>query len=615
MCGITGWVSYDSDLRSRRHVIDDMVATMERRGPDDSGVWLRRNVALGHRRLAVIDLDGGKQPMTIRTPNGTVALTYSGEVYNYQELRRELIGKGHRFRTQSDTEVVLNAYAEWGDTLVDHLNGMFAFALWDDRDSRLLLIRDRLGVKPLYYYPTADGVLFGSEPKAILAHPFVKKVVDLEGLRGLMSHALFTKPPGWSLWKGMSEVLPGTVVSVDADGIRSRTYWQLQPSEHRDDRQSTIEHVRELLDDIVQRQLVADVPRCVLLSGGLDSSTITGLAARQLDNDGSSLRTFSVDFAGHEQNFTREPGWEEPDSRFVRDMVAYRQLRHEVVMLDAETLKDPAVRRARIAARDLPSGFGDFDTSLYLLFDAIKSNSTVALSGETADEVFGGYPWMHDEAAQRDSTFPWISFIRARTDDPLPWVSGELRRTMDLNHYIDDLYRSAAAEIDYLDDVGESERRMRTVFYLSIARFVRYLLDRKDRLSMAVGLEVRVPFCDHRLVEYVYNVPWSLKTFDGQEKSLLRAASGDVVPRSIRNRKKAGYPLTQDADYLRNIQEQAQEVLGVPSSPVFELIDRSWLEHAAKVDAESTPRSTRSGIEAALDLHHWFDLYKPRLEL
>ena len=424
MCGITGWVSYDSDLRSRLHVVDDMVATMARRGPDDSGVWLRRNVALGHRRLAVIDLDGGKQPMTFHTLNGTVALTYSGEVYNYQELRRELIGKGHRFRTQSDTEVVLHCYLEWGDGLVEQLNGMFAFAIWDERDARLLLIRDRLGVKPLYYYPTADGVLFGSEPKAILANPAATKVVDLDGLRGLMAHRLFTKPPGWALWKGMSEVVPGTIMSIDAGGIKSRTYWHLQASEHRDHRDATVEHVRDLLDDIVRRQLVADVPRCVLLSGGLDSSTITGLAARHLENDGDSLRTFSVDFAGYEDNFTPQPGGEEPDSRFVRDMVAYRQLNHEVVMLDPVTLKDPAVRRAAVAARDLPSGFGDFDTSLDLLFDAIRSSSTVALSGESADEVFGGYPWIHDEAAQRDSTFPWISFIRARTDDRFPGCRG-----------------------------------------------------------------------------------------------------------------------------------------------------------------------------------------------
>lgn len=614
MCGIAGWVSYDSDLLSRRHVVDDMVATMARRGPDDSGVWLRHHVALGHRRLAVIDLDGGKQPMTFDTPNGTVALTYSGEVYNYQELRLELIGKGHRFRTQSDTEVVLHGYLEWGDGLVDHLNGMFAFAIWDDRDARLLMIRDRLGVKPLYYYPTADGVLFGSEPKAILAHPSVPKIVDLDGLRGLLSHRLYTKPPGWSLWKGMSEVLPGTVVSVDSGGVRTRTYWRLQPSEHRDDRETTVEHVRDLLDDTVRRQLVADVPRCVLLSGGLDSSTITGLAARHLQNDGDALHTFSVDFAGYEENFTPQEGCEAPDSRFVREMAAHHRLNHEVVMLDPEMLTDPAVRRAGIAARDLPTGFGDLDTSLYLLFDAIRANSTIALSGESADEVFGGYLWFHDARAQHDSTFPWISFIRARMDLPLPWVAGDLRRKMELDHYIDDLYRSAVTEIEYLDDAGESERRMRTVFYLSIARYVRYLLDRKDRLSMAVGLEVRVPFCDHRLVEYVYNAPWSLKTFDGREKSLLRAAGGDVIPRSIRDRTKAPYPLTQDPDYFRSIQEQARDVLSDTSSPVLELVDRTWLKQATTVEAETAQFVMRSGIEAALDLHHWFDLYQPRLE-
>ena len=609
MCGIAGWVAFDADLTQRQSIVDDMTATMSCRGPDEAGTWVRRHAALGHRRLAIIDLPGGRQPMSVSTPRGEISLVYSGEAYNFTELRAELRARGHHFHTLSDTEVVLHGYLEWGEAVADRLNGMYAFAIFDEREQKLVLIRDRLGIKPLYFYPTADGVLFGSEPKAILANPLARKVVDLAGLRELLG---FTMTPGWALWQGMEEVRPGTLVTVDANGIRTRTYWTLAAAPHTDDQKTTVCRVRELMTDIVHRQLVADVPRCVLLSGGLDSSAVTGLAAAHLAEQGERLRTFSVDFLGREETFQADENWSSPDAPYIRDVASLVGSAHRFVTLNPDDLTDPELRRAVITARDMPVGFGETDSSLYLLFKTIRAESTVALSGESADEVFAGYRWFHDQAAVNATTFPWLAYRSPMSGDRAAHLRPELRRALDLPSYIADEYATAVAGVDHLAGSSDVDSRMRVIGNLHLTRFVRMLLDRKDRISMAVGLEVRVPFCDHRLVEYVYNTPWALKTFDGREKSLLRAATAHVLPDSVRLRLKSPYPSTQDPGYAAALQQQAKEVLAEPGHRIFDLVDADWLNEIVQQDV-SRPSDLRRGIDRVLDLYHWLDLYNPEI--
>lgn len=611
MCGITGWVSFDRDLTRHQPELDAMTATMACRGPDAQGSWLERHAALGHRRLAVIDIEGGTQPMSVRTDDGAVTITYSGETYNFAELRDELRRRGHQFRTRSDTEVVLHGYLEWGEAVAQRLNGMYAFAIWDARVDKLVMIRDRMGIKPFYLYPTADGVLFGSEPKAILANPLAERTVDLDGLRELFS---FTKTPGHAVWSGMREVLPGTVVTVNRTGIRQHHYWTLQTRTHTDDQQTSIATVRELLDDIVARQLVADVPRCLLLSGGLDSSVLTALAAAQLGELGEQVRSFAVDFAGQAENFTPDDLRPTPDAPYAHEVATHVGSRHQDIVLDHTALADPAVRRAVVTARDIPAGLGDLDASLLLLFTAIRGHSTVALSGESADEIFGGYRWFHQPEVQTADTFPWMAYLaglRTQVSDPL---NAELTTALDLPGYLRDRYTDAVAEVEPAEHETEHERRMRVICYLHLTRFLRLLLDRKDRMSMAVGLEVRVPFCDHRLVEYVYNTPWSLKTFDGREKSLLRAAAADLLPQSVLQRVKSPYPSTQDPHYASALQQQAKELLPT-DDPVFGLVNRRWLEAAAQQDPATMPTDVRNSIERTLDLSTWLDIYRPQLRL
>lgn len=612
MCGISGWISYDRDLSLETRTLEAMTEPMACRGPDAAGSWLDGHAAFGHRRLAVIDIAGGTQPMTVERDGRTVLVTtYSGEVYNYRELRAELEGLGHIFRTSSDTEVVLHAYLQWGDDFAGRLNGMYAFALWDPRDQELLLVRDRMGIKPLYYYPTSDGVLFASEPKAILAHPAAHACVDAEGLAELIA---FTKTPGHAIYKGMYELRPGHTARVSRRGLAVKRYWALDAREHTDDLDTTVARVRELLEDIVARQLISDVPLCSLLSGGLDSSAVTALAARR---SSGPVRTFAVDFTGHAENFSADGLRSTPDTPYAHALAAHVRSDHIDIILNTTDLTDPGHRGAVLAAHDFPTRFGDGDTSLYLLFKAVREHSTVALSGESADEVFGGYRWFHDPKSVNADTFPWIAAgvsggFSGSTGTRDALLDPGLRTKLDLDGYTDRRYREALSEVPHLSGDTGLQRRMREIGYLHLTRFVQILLDRKDRASMATGLEVRVPFCDHRLVEYVFNTPWAMKIFDGREKSLLRAATRDLLPRAIAQRVKSPYPSTQDPRYTQALRTELRAVLRDGNAPVRPLLDEALVAQTSAADAS---QDIRPGAELVLGLNDWLRRYNVALEI
>ncbi|MCW2878660.1 MAG: hypothetical protein JWQ95_2760 [Sphaerisporangium sp.] len=620
MCGITGWVDFDRDLRESRDTLRDMTETMACRGPDDEGMWLSPHGALGHRRLAIIDLQGGRQPMVAEEDGEVLAvLTYSGEVYNFQELRVELAARGHQFRTRSDTEVVLRAYLEWGADLGVHFNGMYAFGIWDPRTEELVLVRDRLGIKPLYYYPTPAGVLFGSEPKAILANPLsLPPVVEAEGLRELLS---FVKTPECAVYRGMYEVRPGGVVRVNRHGLAKHRYWQLQAREHTDDLPTTIRTIRGLLDDIIERQLISDVPLCTLLSGGLDSSAVTALAAKALREHGQGkLRSFSVDFVGYTENFSPDEMRDTPDTPYVHDLVRHLEdlgVEHTDIVLDSGDLMNPQVRMAVLRARDLPMGIGDMDTSLYLLFKAIRAYSTVALSGESADEVFGGYRWFHDPEAVNAGTFPWLAAQGGVRFTALEEVlDQDLLRKLDITGYRAQRYRQALDEVPRLPGESGLQSRMREISYLHLSRFVQILLDRKDRMSMAVGLEVRVPFCDHRLVEYVFNAPWSMKTYDGREKSLLRAAVADLLPQSVLERRKSPYPSTQDPGYEKALRDEAARLLSSGNLAAAPFVDLSKIRAMLDQPQGTVSRhDVRAALEGLLQFNAWLERYQVRINV
>jgi asparagine synthase (glutamine-hydrolysing) len=456
-------------------------------------------------------------------------------------------------------------------------------------------------------------VLFGSEPKAILANPLARAELDDDGLRELLA---FNKMPGHAIFRGMRELRPGHVLTVRRGSQREQAYWKLEARPHPDDLKTTVGTVRELLEDIVARQLISDVPLCSLLSGGLDSSAITALAQKALRAQGAGpVRSFSVDFVDHAQHFKPDEMRDTADAPFVADVARHISSHHTDIVLSARELADPQAREAVLRSRDLPYGFGDMDTSMYLLFRAIRQHSTVALSGESADEVFGGYAWFHDAQAVAAPTFPWMALVlRARmgTGSPMqPFTSGLMKR-LDIPGYVQAHYQQALSEVPRLEGETGQQRRMREVFYLHLTRWLQMLLDRKDRLSMATALEVRVPFCDHRLVEYMFNVPWSMQTFDGREKSLLRAATADLLPRSVVERRKSPYPSTQDPEYTGFLRRLLATVLDDPNAPVRPLLDPERARSLMEDTQGPSTQSSRMGLEQILALNAWLTRYEVR---
>ncbi len=614
MCGVAGWVDLRRDMRRERSTVRTMAAALAHRGPDGEEVWADEHAALGFRRLAVIDREGGAQPMVAEEDGRTLAvLVHNGEVYNFRQLRAQLEARGHRFRSRSDTEVVLRSYLEWGERCVEHLDGMFAFAVWDPAARTLLMARDRLGVKPLYYAVLDGGVVFGSEVKALLAHPLVDAVVDAEGLGELLG---YIATPGHAVYSGMSEVPPGAVVRVRGGAVEVRRYWTLTAREHTDDAPTTVATVRGLLEESVTAELVSDVPLCTLLSGGLDSSAIAAIAHRA---GGGPMRTFAVDFEGHADRFEKDFWHQDPDAPFAAEVAAHVGTEHEPVVLRTRDMTDPVLTAATLAAQDLPRPIPDMDRSLLLLLRAVRERSTVALMGEIADELFGGYRSFRDPALLQAGNFPWVAmgFAVAPHGMSTGLLSPDLLERVDVPGRTAARHAEAMAEVPVVEGESDEDRLMRGITYLHLTRWLPLLLGRDDRLSMAVGLELRVPYCDHRLVEYAFGMPWSMKSMDGYEKGVLRAAVRDLLPASVLERRKSPFPVTQDPGYGEALRSQLDVVVADPLSPVRPLLDtgRATALLRERRPVEATGWGERRDVEMVLQLDAWLRRYRVRVDV
>lgn len=538
MCGIAGWIDWEWDLSKAEEILKKMAGRIAHRGPDEQGLWAEDRAGLAHRRLVVVDPAGGKQPMVRCVRGKEYVLVYNGELYNTPELRGELQSLGYDFAGYSDTETLLYAFIEWQEECLQRLNGIYAFAVWNSSDRKLFLARDRLGVKPLFYALLPHGLVFGSEQKALLAHPLVKAEVGPDGLLELLAMGP-ARTPGHGVFRGIHELRPGWYAWYTKEaGLSQHRYWQLEPRAHKESLPDTIAHVRWLLQDAVQRQLVSDVPLCTFLSGGLDSSAITAIAGAYLARERKQqLATFALDFAGSADHFVPTSFQPETDAAWAVRTAKELETSHRTVLLTSAELA--AALRTAMQARDLP-GMADIDASLYLLSVEVKKRFTVALSGECADEVFGGYPWFYSADALRP--FPWSPDANLRKGIMAPWLKERLSPEM----YIQERFSEALAEVPHLPGESVEGQRIRSLFYLNLTRWMPTLLDRKDRMSMAAGLEVRVPFCDHRLVEYAFNIPWQMKNVGGQRKGVLREALRGILPESVRTRPKNPFPAALD---------------------------------------------------------------------
>ena len=566
MCGISGMIN----LTRGDQILEKMIATMIRRGPDDAGIFQQGPCCLLHTRLAVIDPDRGHQPMKLHWAGEDYTMVYNGELYNTDTIRNELERMGHFFFTHSDTEVVLHAYAQWGELCLQRFNGIYAFGIWEEKRQRLFLARDRMGVKPLFYKLHDGGLLFASEIKTILAYPTVRPELDGEGVAEVMLLGP-GRTPGSGVFRGIRELEPGCCAYFADGRLEISRYWKLTDREHRDSFEETVEQVRFLVTDAIKRQMVSDVPIGTFLSGGLDSSLISAVCASELERRGQRLHTFSLDFADNDKYFIPDRFQPNSDGHFIRLMEMSLNTQPHWTVLTPDELVD-AMEDATVA-RDLP-GMADVDFSLLAFCGQIRKEVKVALSGECADEIFGGYPWYRDPEIREMAGFPWAQNTRHRAS----FLAPEITEKIDPEEYIHDRYEETIRQCDILPGTSPEERRMKEMVNLNQRWFMQTLLDRKDRMSMYHGLEVRVPFCDHKIAEYLYGVPWEFKNYKDKEKGLLRQSAEGLLPHQILWRKKCPYPKTYHPRYLQMVSDRLRQVLEDPQAPIFQIVRRQALE-------------------------------------
>lgn len=562
MCAIAGIIGLPADEKT----LGAMLQSMHRRGPDAEGIYETAEAIVLHSRLIIRDPEGGKQPMHLTWAGEKYTIVYNGELYNTEEIRKELEEAGHTFLGYSDTEVVLHAYAQFGEGCLSRFNGIFAFGIWEEKRKRLFLARDRIGVKPLFYMRHSGGLLFASEMKTILEYPTVQARLDEQGAAQLILLGP-GRLPGSGVFRDMAEIEPGCCAFYEDGRLNGRRYWKLTDGEHRESFEETIEHVRFLVTDAIRRQMVSDEPVGTFLSGGLDSSIITAICALEEAKQGRTLKTFSVDYRNNEQFFQSNKFQPSADSAYIEIMRKAFGTEQHLTVLTPEDLCQ-ALEDATIA-RDLP-GMADVDFSLLAFCGQIRQHTKVALSGECADEIFGGYPWYRDPEVRSRTGFPWAQNTAQRAALLPGWSAKQGEE------FVMEAYRQTCRESDILPGTSALETRMKEMVNLNFRWFMQTLLDRKDRMSMYHGLEVRVPFCDWRIAEYLYGVPWEFKEHQGKEKGLLRAAMEGLLPEEVLWRKKSPYPKTFDPHYADLIAARFRQLME-SDSPVWAMVRKEAL--------------------------------------
>lgn len=578
MCGIAGWVNFSESLKSNSKIIKKMTDILERRGPDSEGIYESENVLLGHRRLIVVDPEGGEQPM-IKIINGNkYVLVYNGELYNTEELRKSLLEEGYFFDSYSDTEVLLMSYIAWGVNCIKKFNGIFAFAIYDEEKERVFLARDQMGVKPLFYSINNKNIIFASEIKAILANPMVKAQIDREGITELFALGPAVAP-GKAIYKNILEIAPANCLLISKENIKVWEYWKVTLQENKETVEEAAEHVRLLLFDAIKRQLVGDVPICTFLSGGLDSSAISAIAAEEFRNRGKILNTYSIDYKDNEKYFKSSLFQPTSDKYWAFRMAEFIKSNHKNVVLNHKDLV-LALKESTLA-RDLP-GMADIDSSLLLFCKEIRKNFVVSLSGECADEIFGGYPWYTNEEMLNAKTFPWSRAVGMRKS-----ILNEKIKKFNIEECAEYEYLKTLKEVPHFENEDKKNYRMKEMFYLNLKWFMVNLLNRKDRCSMYNSLEVRVPFADIRIVEYAFNLPAEIKLLHGREKGILRKALEGVLPEDVVYRKKSPYPKTHNPIYTEMVCKEMNKILSDNNSPILEIIDKKVVKEIVDTEGKS----------------------------
>ncbi len=546
---------------------------------------------------------------------GAYIIVYNGQIYNTKELKETLLQNDFTINTHSDTEILLKSYIYYGHDVVKHLNGIFAFAILDTNKNEIFLARDHFGIKPLFYTIKDGTIIFGSELKAIFEYPGIEKILDQQGICELFGIGP-AHTPGTTIFKDIYEIKPAHFGIFNNSGLHLKQYWKLVSKEHTDSLGKTCEKLKFYLNDSITKQLVSDVPLCTFLSGGLDSSIITKFASDYCKKQGlPPLDTYSIDYVDNDKNFVKSDFQPNSDNFYIDLMQKRLHTNHHKIVIDtpelATSLEDAMI------ARDMP-GMADIDSSLLLFCKYVKKDMTVALTGECADEIFGGYPWFFRDDALQSNTFPWSISIKERQDLLNPSIGNKVN----LKEYIDYRYNESLSEVEILktDSIETAEKRK--ISHLTLNWFMQTLLDRSDRMAMYNGLELRVPFCDYRLAQYVWNIPWEWKALKGREKGLLRYVCKGFLPSEIVDRKKSPYPKTHNPTYLAKVKSMLSDIMKDESAPINDLLNRNYILDILNTDGKSITRPWFGQLMQGPQLmaylcqvNMWLEKYQPKIEI
>ena len=554
MCAICGWVNQKKNILEKQEKFKEMVELMNCRGKDNTGFYFSENVLLGHKRLAIIDIENGNQPMYYKE----YTIVYNGELYNTEEIREDLINKGYKFETTCDTEVLLKGYAEYKEKILDKVEGIFAFCVYNQKESSIFLARDRFGVKPLYYCLKDGNLVFASMIRAILKSEIVKPVLDIEKLGEILALGP-SKKLGSGVFKDVQELRPAHYLTYKKGKINIIRYWNVKTEECKDTFEKASEKIKELLTDSIKRQMVSDVPIATLLSGGLDSSIITAVVALNKDE---KLTTYSVDYEDNDKYFKKTAFTVALDEHYIDIMSKEFNTDHKYKFIKQKDVVDYLKRC--LYAKDYP-GMTDIDSSMLWFSHEIAKDYKVILSGECADEIFGGYPWFYREDLNDRKYFPWINNLEYRQK----LLNKDLQEKIDLVKIVEKEYEDTINELEPEDRENKEKR----LFYINMTHFMTGLLDRKDRMTMDATLEARVPFADTKLIEYLWNLPFDYKYKDGVEKHLLREAFKGILPDEVLYRKKNPYPKTHHPYFLEAVTKLLKERLENPNCSLYKILN------------------------------------------
>ncbi len=563
MCGIVAIGDYTRNVMDYQNQIMDMAHLLEKRGPDQEGYCIGEHCLMAHRRLSIIDLENGQQPMIYTWHHKTYKIVYNGEIYNMIDIKNRLIALGYTFQTMSDTEVILVSYIAFQENCLDLLEGIFAFVI--DDGEKLFIARDQLGVKPLFYTIQEQTIVIASEIKCLLK--FLKHtIVDENGVKELLGLGP-SVTPGRTIYKDIYSLRPGYYMYFRQYPV-IKCYWKLHDDKHTDQLNETIQKVKELVIQSVQRQLLSDVPISTMLSGGLDSSIITAIANQYVQ----PLSTYSITYEDQEKYFHAYDYQTTMDDDFIKEIIERYHLNHRQIKLSQEDLLN-ALKEALIA-RDMP-GMADIDSSFLLFSQQISKHHKVCLSGECADEIFGGYPWFYKEELYSQPYFPWMRDLDKKID-----LFNDKVQSLHIKDYIIQRYQETLQEI-HTDDPKKQ------MIYLNTQWFMQTLLTRTDNQTMRSSIEVRVPFASTKIIQYLYNMPKEYMFYQGEEKGILRKAFEDFLPRDIAHRKKNPYPKTHSPIYSHLISEKLKESLNDPSNILYAFFDHKKLKTFVESEGKS----------------------------